>query len=390
MGLNRENKTAPGGILGSSNRLRLGMFGANDELYGMYETGHPLLPKDQWTRSVWAAREVDRIGFEVIVPVSTWPANSFDPVAWSSAISASTEQADVFVTLDVGVVHPVTAAKQLVTIDHVSGGRVGLNIVAGWRQLQADAHGVDLLEHDTRYDRADEWLQLVRLLWSNPQEDAEFAGDFYTSKVAAGGGRPVPLREGGPPIMNAGTSARALEFVAAEADLAFVHLLGGKGEEEAARATVDSIKASAAERGREIQVWSTSPIVCRDTDEEADEYLAQVEDDRRQKRSREEREAELERMRAGTQQYDGFTQEDWQKMLEKPYSTYGGRTLGIHGNPERVVERLAQLSDWGIDGLLVVWPDWEQDIPYFERSLLPLIEEAGLRERVGAPSQARR
>lgn len=378
MGITETEVRPSGGILGSENRLRLGSFGLNDELYGMYRPGRPLLPQDQWPEALEAAIRSDRLGFEAVVPVSTWPANSFDTIAFAAAVAQATQQADVFATVDMGIVPPVTAAKQLATIDHVSRGRMGLNAVAGWRELQAAAHGGNLIPHDDRYDSAEEWMSIVRLLWTNPQEDVEVDGRYYQSKIAKGAGRPALLRDG-PPIMNAGTSPRALEFVTDHADLAFMHLLGGNAEEETARATIKSIKDAAAAKGREVQMWVSSPIVVADTDAEADEYLAMVEEERRGRRTEEERQDELDRLRSNSQQYNAFDDEAWKAMLAKPYSTYGGRALGLHGSPTKVVDRLLQLSDWGVDGLLIVWPDHERDITAFESQLLPLLTQAGLR-----------
>src|SRR5262249_29599379 len=123
----------------------------------MGSPGAPLLPEEQWPETLFAVQAIDRMGFDIIVSVSTWPGNSFDTACWAAAVGAVTEQAHVFATTDMGVVHPVAAAKQLATVDHISGGRAAANVVAGWREAQAAAYGIDLLDHDTRYERAAEW-----------------------------------------------------------------------------------------------------------------------------------------------------------------------------------------------------------------------------------------
>jgi len=72
-------------------------------------------------------------------------------------------------------------------------------------------------------------------------------------------------------------------------------------------------------------------------------------------------------------------EEGWRKLRESPYMTYGGRTLGLHGTPEHVVDRLQDLTDAGLDGVIFILPDFAEDLPYFEHNVLPLLEQSGLR-----------
>ena len=80
--------------------------------------------------------------------------------------------------------HPVMAAKQAATIDHIGGGRFTLNVVTGWYRPEIEMFGAPLLEHDTRYDMAVEWIEIIKRLWTSEKE-FDFDGKFYNVKERA-------------------------------------------------------------------------------------------------------------------------------------------------------------------------------------------------------------
>ena len=76
------------------------------------------------------------------------------------------------------LVHPVFAAKALVTVNHVSGGRAGLNIVAGWNQREFDMFGHALAENDRRYEQGLEWFDVMSKIFTS-KERFDHDGEFY-------------------------------------------------------------------------------------------------------------------------------------------------------------------------------------------------------------------
>jgi alkanesulfonate monooxygenase SsuD/methylene tetrahydromethanopterin reductase-like flavin-dependent oxidoreductase (luciferase family) len=110
-------------------------------------------------------------------------------------------------------------------IDHISNGRSILNIVTGWNKPEIDMFGVEMLPHGDRYDMAEEWLTIVKRLWT---EDEEFdhEGKFY--KIAKGYLQPKPIQAPYPAVMNAGGSERGRHFAAKYCDLVFT-ALGPRG-----------------------------------------------------------------------------------------------------------------------------------------------------------------
>ena len=128
-------------------------------------------------------------------------------ISWAAAMSALTKNSAIFATSHVPTVHPCMAAKQGMTIDHISGGRFTLNIVTGWFAPEIEMFGAPLFEHDDRYDMAIEWLDIIRKLWTSEKE-FDYDGKYYTVKKAICG--PLPIQKPHPVIMSAGASPTCL------------------------------------------------------------------------------------------------------------------------------------------------------------------------------------
>ena len=262
----------------NDNRLKLGIFGTNGR--GGPQTLVPEAYRPTWDASVRTARLADEAGFEAIVAYARWkgylphkPAHPsgvvMDPFTWAAGIAQATSHAAIFATSHAPTIHPVAAAKQTATIDIISGGRFALNVVGGWNKPELEMFGTPMGEHDRRYDQLEEWLTIVRRLWSEPAE-FDFAGDFYTVQRAIS--LPQPVQTPHPPIMNAGGSGRGMRFACEHADICFVTL--HSEEPDACAAQIARYKTMAREQfGREVQVWIYTAVVQRRTQAEAEAYL---------------------------------------------------------------------------------------------------------------------
>ena len=89
---------------------------------------------------------------------------TFETFTWAAALGGQTQYSMVVATGHVSALHPIVAAKQAATIDHVTGGRFGVNLVASWFKSEMELFGAKLLEHEERYAQAAEWIQLVKRL----------------------------------------------------------------------------------------------------------------------------------------------------------------------------------------------------------------------------------
>ena len=156
-------------------------------------------------------------------------------------------------------------------IDHISDGRMILNIVTGWNKPEIDMFGAEMLPHDERYDMAEEWLAIVKRLWT---EDDEFDHEGKYYKIVKGYLQPKPIQQP-PAIMNAGGSERGRHFAGKYCDLVFTAL--GSPDFEKNKAQVEAYRKLAREEyGREIAVWTSANIIQAETEEEArrfDKYI---------------------------------------------------------------------------------------------------------------------
>ena len=126
-------------VRSSSNRLKLGVFAVNVS-GGASMTDMPNTIKVEWDESVAIARAAEQAGIEAIIPVARWKGmggstnfnhRNFETLTWAAGLAAATERIGVFATVHLPTIHPVRAAKEVATIDHISGGRFSLNMVAG-------------------------------------------------------------------------------------------------------------------------------------------------------------------------------------------------------------------------------------------------------------------
>lgn len=365
----------------NENRLKLGTFCTNGR-----GTTHSLAPQANqltWAKAVEVAREVDRAGFEAVVPFARWKGyvrgkpqhvsgEVLDPFTWAAAIAQATDQIGVFVTSHAPTIHPIVAAKQTATIDIISGGRLALNVVGGWNRPELEMFGASLREHDQRYDYLAEWLHILRQLWGS---DDEFDHHSEFFDVIGGFSSPKPIQKPHPPIMNAGHSDRGREFACEHADLCFIGIRSD--DPESIRAEVDKYKRTARDRyGRTVQVWAHTYVVQRETQKEADDFLRYYAIDMQ------DRESIDGLIDLSVPEVRNMPREAWEKVRTHYAAGYGG--FPLVGTAQRICDRLAMLSEAGLDGVLLTWIDFVEGARAFNSGVLPLLEQAGLRKSLSA------
>src|SRR5918911_2370784 len=155
------------------NKLKLGVFGANLG-GGCVATQVPRGLEATWPATLEVAALADQAGFEALVPVARWKGfggatnfsgQSFETYTWAAGLGAQTAHIAPFATSHVPTIHPIVAAKQATTIDHITGGRFALNVVCGWFVPELEMFGAPIMEHELRYEYATEWLEIVKRLW---------------------------------------------------------------------------------------------------------------------------------------------------------------------------------------------------------------------------------
>jgi alkanesulfonate monooxygenase SsuD/methylene tetrahydromethanopterin reductase-like flavin-dependent oxidoreductase (luciferase family) len=330
-------------------------------------------PVVTWDETVRIARAAEAAGFEAIIPVARWrsPSDTADPSAhrsfetftWAAGVAASTETIQVFATFHVPTVHPVRAAKEIATVDHISGGRLGVNVVAGWNMTDFQMFGIELAEHDQRYEIAGEWMEFLDRIFTGEQP-FDFTGRWYEANSVIS--EPRPVQTPGPLVMSAGFSPAGREFAARHADINFVIT----PDRSAAREAITAAKQRARDvYGRELKVFGAAHILCRDSDAAAQaEYRRVV----HEHGDRAGAAAAIRGLMGGSQSAE-FAPEMEEAAI------FGVFATPMVGSPEHVVEQFAAMREDGLDGAAVSWVDYEEGIEQFGAELAPLMIDAGLR-----------
>ena len=361
----------------SDNTLKLGLFGTNG---GATLSKVPEVWRPNWAQIVETAVLADRAGFEAQLAYARWkgyvpgdpsqgPGIVMDPFTWAAGLSQLTSYSTLIATTHATTMHPITAAKQTATLDHMANGRFALNIVGGWNKLELDMFGTPIKEHDARYEELDEWYGILQRLWTS-EEEFDFAGEYFT--IVQGMSRPQPLQKPHPPILNAGGSPRGMRFATEHADVCFV--IPQVGALDKVRGQVDAYKNAAREHGREVQVWTYCAVSQRDTRQEAEDYLHHF--------AVEMEETELvDAWSAGLLAQTKIVDPVMMGEYRQRFAAGSGGPILV-GDAVDIADQMQELSELGIDGILLTWPDFSDGVKRIvaEGGVLAELERRGLRK----------
>jgi alkanesulfonate monooxygenase SsuD/methylene tetrahydromethanopterin reductase-like flavin-dependent oxidoreductase (luciferase family) len=368
----RRRETSP---LFNDRKMKLGTFSTNLSGGCAITTIDGVL-EVSWPNTLALARLADEMEFEAIVPVGRWRGfggvtnfngAGFECFTFASAVGAQTRYPAVFATSHVPTIHPVMAAKQAMTVDHVTNGRFALNIVTGWHKPEIEMFGAPLLEHDLRYDMAVEWLDIIKRLWTQ-EEEFDFEGKYY--RIKRGWLQPKPVSQPYPVVMNAGGSEKGRHFAAKYCDVAFV--VFNPADLEGARAHIGAYRKLAREEyGRDIQVWAATYVVQRDTEKEAKDFWHYY--------IHEKGDWEAVSNLVETLGINAQTLPPEVARSMKEHFIGGWAGYPLVGTNDQIVDELLMLSDIGLDGVLMSWPRYEEEMRRFRDVSMPALRQAGLR-----------
>lgn len=355
------------------NPFKIGVFSANSD-GGLTLTKVPERWPAIWSEIVEVAQMADRAGLEFFLPIARWKgyggetnsrSRSYETLTFAAALAGVTKNIALFSTVHVPMVHPVFAAKALATVDQASGGRAGLNIVAGWKPEEFRLFGLDKV--DEPYAQAAEWIEVIEKLYTSP-EPFDHHGRYY--KVEGGATQPWPVQAPRPVVLNAAFSPPGREFAAKHADFLFTTF----SSIEAGRATIDDMAQRAVETGRDVGVYTTTHVVCRPTRAEAEDYY-----DRYTVREvdRPALEATLDERQKHAASHDPETFLKHQRRFAG-----GAGTYPLIGTPRDIAEEMIRMHEAGFKGTTVSFVNFKDELPFFLSGVLPILEEAGIRHRV--------
>ena len=375
--------TTPGALpdriaMYNANTLKIGVFGANCSS-SRTATTVPERWTASWPDCLALAKMADAAGIDFMLPIGRWKGyggetdfhgTTLETVTWACGLLAATQQITVFGTVHAPLFHPLIAAKEFVTADHIGTGRFGLNIVAGWNEGEFEMFGVTQRAHDDRYEFAEEWLAVVKRAWGT-EEQFDFKGQFFDLRGVRA--KPKPCGGTRPLIMNAGSSKAGQAFALRNCDAFFTATGASRASLDGAAKRVQEVKAEARSFGKEIEVYTIGQVICRPTQQQAEDYHhhANVEN------------ADwgaIERMLALRGITPQNTSADDYAAKRKFFASHSIGGYPFVGTPDRIAEELAAISRSGVRGIALSFVNYLDELPYFRDEVLPRLARLGVRE----------
>lgn len=302
-----------------------------------------------------------------------------ESVSFSQALLHATTKLKVLAAILPGPWHPAVVAKQIATIDHISQGRIAINVVSGWFKGEFQAIGEPWLEHDERYRRSNEFIRALKGIWT--QDDFTFKGDFYRFNNYTLS--PKPVQKPHPEIFQGGSSRAARDNAASVSDWYFTN----GNTVEGLKAQIDDIQAKAAQNGHKVRIGVNAFVIARDTEEEAQAVLQDIIDH-----------AHVEAVhafgdavkQAGKASPEG--EGNWAKSTFDDLVQYNdGFKTNLIGTPQQIAERIVALKSIGVDLVLTGFLHFIEEVEYFGQKVLPLVRELEARQATAAaaPQQAK-
>ena len=303
------------------------------------------------------ARRSEEIGFDLSLIAELFlndikgvDAPSLDAWSTAAALAAVTDRLELMVAVRPTFHNPAILAKQAANIDRIGGGgRLSLNVVSSWWAGEAKKYGVQFDEHDDRYARTSEWLEVIDRLWK--EDHFSFSGDYYRVEDAVL--QPKPIKK--PVIYAGGESPRAKEVIASQCDAYVMH---GDEPGRVREKILDMEERRSRLALPPMQYGVAAYTIVRKTAEEAAEK-------------------ELERITDVQQSAAGYgNYQDWlsntkleQQVSLQDYSVSNrGLRAGLVGTADQVAEQVARFEEAGVTLLLLQCsPQLEEMERFLER-----------------------
>ncbi len=283
-------------------------------------------------------RRYEEMGITHLLVAQRWygsgeeiEASSLDCLAMTALFAGCTKTMQLVTAVHPGFFEPTAIAKWGATIHALTRGRWSINVTSGWNMQEFDMYGIDPLDHDARYKRAGEFIEVLRGAWENPE--FSYAGTYYNTRDLALEPRPEhPLV-----VYQGGQSDAALSMAAQHSDWMFLN----GGDTEKIAGIIERARAGCRATGRELKFAMYAAPLCRATDDEAwqeiDSRLARVDT------------ALVERRKARVGSAEGMWSDSADPLAH--LDTNEGYTARLIGSPATILERIRTLKAIGVDML---------------------------------------
>ena len=306
------------------------------------------------------ARRSEKIGFDLTLiaelnlnDIKGVDAPALDAWSTAAALAAVTETLELMIAVRPTFHLPALLAKQAANIDHISGGRVSLNVVSSWWSEEAKKYGVQFDQHDDRYARTSEWLDVVDAAWK--QNHFSYAGKYYSVQdlVLA----PKPVSRPRPTIYAGGESETAKELISQKCDAYVMH---GDPPEKVAVKIRDLSERRERQGLPRMKFGVAAYAILRENEQEVQKELARITD--------------VKQNAAGYQNYQDWlanTQLEQRVSLEDYSVSNRGLRSGLVGTPQQVADRIGEFEKAGADLLLLQFSPQMEEMERFANSVIP-------------------
>ena len=312
-----------------------------------------------WAYVKKLAQRSEQIGFDSTLiaelnlnDIKGVEAPSLDAWSTAAALAAVTERIELMVAVRPTFHLPALLAKQAANIDHISNGRLTLNVVSSWWADEARKYGVAFEQHDDRYARTSEWLDVLDGVWK--QDHFSYSGKYY--RVEDNVLEPKPVAKPRPTLYAGGESPAAKELIAEKCD---AYLMHGDPPENVGKKIADLRERRAKHKLPPLKFGVAGYAVVRETEREAQDEVRRITD--------------VQQSAAGYANYQQWlagTQLEQRVSLEDYSVSNRGLRSGLIGTPERVAERLAQFEAAGVDLVLLQFSPQLEEMERFAQSVI--------------------
>src|SRR5690348_11750353 len=305
------------------------------------------------------ARRSEEIGYDLTLiaelnlnDIKGAGAPSLDAWSTAAALAAVTERLELMVAVRPTFHLPALLAKQAANIDHISGGRLTLNVVSSWWADEAKKYGVGFEQHDDRYARTSEWLDVIHGVWA--QDHFSYSGKYY--RVEDNVLEPKPVSKPNPTLYAGGESPAAKDLIAEKCD---AYLMHGDPPERVAEKIADLRQRRSRHSLPPLKFGVAGYAIVRETEREAQDELRRITD--------------VQQSAAGYANYQQWlagTQLEQRVSLEDYSVSNRGLRSGLVGTPEQVAERLSQFEAASVDLVLLQFSPQFEEMEQFADSVI--------------------
>lgn len=280
-------------------------------------------------------------------------APSLDAWSTAAALAAVTKKIELMVAVRPTFHNPALLAKQAANIDLISNGRLSLNVVSSWWQDEATKYGVQFEQHDDRYARTAEWLDVVTNLWK--QDHFSYSGKYY--QVADNVLQPKPAKA--PFLYAGGESEAAKNLIAAQCDGYVMH---GDDPQAIGRRIRDLSERREKLGLPPMKFGVAAYSIVRNTEQEVKKELERI--------------TNVQGSAAGYKNYQQWlagTQLEKQVSLQDYSVSNRGLRSGLTGTPQQVADRIGEFEAAGVDLFLLQCSPQLEEMERFSEAVIQVL-----------------